>query len=208
MATAPSGRRYIGITTQGMTKRWRDHCKEARRGVRTHLNYAILKYGGDAFDVRPLVWASWEELNRLEPLAIVAYGTRSPEGYNLREGGSQSSPHPESVEKQAAKLRGRKWSEERKAEHCRVMSSPDVREKLSASHKGNRPSEATKAKMRVAHADNGGRAYSDGMLGKSHSEETRAKMRRAHAGRPPMSEETRKKISESQKKRHAARKSQ
>lgn len=179
LVTAPSGHRYVGITSQGTAKRWRDHQKAARRGVKTPLNSAIKKYGAEAFMVRTLVITTWEELNRLEPLVIKSYGTRWPDGYNLREGGSQSTPHPESSARQAEKMRGRRYSEQRLQALRAVMSSPEVRARLSKAHKGRTHSEETKAKMRAAHQNNGGRAYSQGMFGKKHSEETKAKMREA-----------------------------
>lgn len=172
LATSPSGRRYVGITSRGTEKRWNDHCYIASTGQHTHLACAIRKYGGESFDVQTLVVAPWEELNRLEPLAIVAFGTRSPEGYNLRAGGSQSSPHPETIEK------------------------------LRIAHLGNRHSAETRAKMSKSHRANGGQAYSSGMLGHTHSEETKAKMsesQKARGPRSPVTFESRRRMSESAK---------
>lgn len=213
MATAPSGRGYVGIATQDVAKRWRDHCKEARRGVKSRLNSAIKKYGGEAFNLRTLVVASWEELNRLEPIAIVAYDSRCPEGYNLRAGGSQSSPHPESVEKRAAKLRGRKWTEERKAEHRKTMSSAEVVAKLSRSHQGHQHSDETKAKMKEAHAGHMPSVKCrelarQARLGSKHTEAAKAKMRAAQCNRPSVTDESRRKMSESAKRAWAKRKEQ
>lgn len=174
LVTAPSGHRYVGITSQGTEKRWRDHQKAARRGVKTPLNSAIKKYGAEAFIVRTLVVTTWGELNRLEPLVIKAYGTRWPDGYNLREGGSQSTPHPESSARQAANMRGRRYSEQQRKAHSAAMASSEVRAKLSKAHKGHTHSEETKAKMSLARK---GRRFGTGMLGRKHSSETRAKMR-------------------------------
>lgn len=176
LVTAPSGHQYVGISSQGTKKRWRDHQKAARRGVKTPLNSAIKKYGAAAFTVRTLVVTTWEELNRLEPLVIKAYGTRWPDGYNLREGGSQSTPHSESSALQAAKMRGRRHSEQQRKAHTAAMSSLEVRTKLSEAHKGHTHSEETKAKMSAARKD---RRFGTGMLGRKHSSETREKMRKA-----------------------------
>lgn len=156
IATSPSGKRYIGLTIRGAVKRWKDHVKEARRGVLSPLNSAIMKYGGDAFRLEVIAQGTWEELNRSEAEQIAALGTRWPNGYNLRAGGSQAARHPESIAKQAAKMRGRKWSPEHRAAHAAAMARPDVRAK-----------------------------YSTWRIGKSLSVETRKRMSEAHKGRTP-----------------------
>lgn len=89
----------------------------------TRLSKAIRKYGPTAFEIRVLLRADWCYLNWIEPRAIESYGSRHPEGYNLREGGSQSRPHAETREKMRAAKLGKKASDETRA-------------KMSASAKG------------------------------------------------------------------------
>ena len=60
--------------------------------------------------------------------------------------------------------------------------SPEHRKKISESHFGIRPSAETRKKMREA------------KIGNKASEETKKKMRESHKNRPPISEETRKKL--------------
>lgn len=203
VATSPSGKKYIGITSVGVYERWSGHLKETRRGTKTPLNSAIKRYGGDAFELKVLAIADWDYLNELEAKAIVAFGTLWPRGYNLRTGGSQFSPHPESIAKQAAKMRGRKWSEDRKAAHSIAMSRPEVKALCAAPHIGRKASEETRAKMR---ASRNGRAPSRATMeaawtanrGAKRSEETRERMR--NAIRPPATDEARRKMSESARK--------
>jgi hypothetical protein len=109
---------------------------------------------------------------------IARLGTLWPDGYNLRAGGSQFAPHPESIAKQAEKLRGRKWSEERKAQHRQAMNRPEVKAACAAPHVGRKATAETRRKMSESHRANG-RAYNTGMLGRHHSEETKQKMRDA-----------------------------
>jgi group I intron endonuclease len=92
--TAPSGKAYVGITSQTTAKRWWKHKNNAShgRGVRygsecTALYEAIRKYGCDKFTVETLVIAEFEYLKALEQRAIVAFGTKAPGGYNLTSGG-------------------------------------------------------------------------------------------------------------------------
>jgi group I intron endonuclease len=176
-ATSPSGRAYVGITTQGAEARWQAHAKEAARGDKTPLNSAIRKHGAKAFRLEVLAVVDWEELNRLEPLTIKLYQTRWPQGYNLREGGSQSSPHPRSSAQQAAKLRGRQWTEEHRAKHAAAMKTEETRQRLREARQGQQITEETRAKMRAAHAKHNGRPYSKGMTGRQHRPETIQKMR-------------------------------
>jgi group I intron endonuclease len=200
MATSPSGKRYVGITTRGVERRWRDHVKEARRGTRSRLNSAIKKYGGDAFQLEILDHGSWDKLNEMEAETIARLGTLWPDGYNLRAGGSQFAPHPESIAKQAEKLRGRKWSEERKAQHRQAMNRPEVKAACSAPHAGRKATAETRRKMSESRR---GRAPSpqtieaarSANLGAKRSEEARQRMR--DATRPSATDEARQRMSES-----------
>jgi len=59
LVTSPSGKRYVGVTSLPVSRRWNRH----------------------------LVHADMAYLYELEPRAIEAYGTRAPRGYNLNAGG-------------------------------------------------------------------------------------------------------------------------
>lgn len=140
------------------------------RGGRSHLAAAIRKYGRASFRMETMLLADWDYLNKIEPKAIVALGTRSPHGYNLREGGSRSSPHEETRKKMRAAKLGKKHSFE-------------TREKMSAAHRGRAPSPETLAASRLAR------------IGSKHSDEARAKMSAWQSGRPSASEDSRRNMS-------------
>ena len=87
--TSPSGKSYIGISSKTTEQRWAKH-KEHALGKRDNgaLYAALRKYGCDNFKVETLVICDkWDYLCDLEVKAIVAYGTKSPNGYNLTDGG-------------------------------------------------------------------------------------------------------------------------
>ena len=93
-----SGRRYIGLTSQTMEKRWKNHICAARssKGGRWHFPNAIRKYGPEEFDHMILQKCeTLEQANRAEEFAIWFLCTRDPDfGFNLAKGGKHT-PHTE-----------------------------------------------------------------------------------------------------------------
>ena len=93
-----SGRRYVGLTSRTMERRWTDHVSQAMRskGGRWHFPNAIRKYGKDAFshEILEIVMLSLEDANAAEERWIEKLQTRDPEkGFNLAKGGHHV-PHP------------------------------------------------------------------------------------------------------------------
>jgi len=92
-----SGRRYIGLTSKTMERRWQKHVYAALRfsnGGRWHFPNAIRKYGKEAFSHEVLAM-SWylEGANATEEALIEQYDTRNPEfGFNFMKGGLHT-PH-------------------------------------------------------------------------------------------------------------------
>lgn len=86
-----SGRRYIGLTSRTMERRWSQHVCQSRRakGKNAHFANAIRKYGKDAFSHEVLeVHSTLEEANAAEIRLIDEFRTRDPEfGFNLAKGG-------------------------------------------------------------------------------------------------------------------------
>lgn len=91
--TSPSGKYYIGLTTQKESKRWSQHIREARyypNGGCRYLNHAINKYGGENFTLEILEdnIQTREELFNKEAYWIKLLNATNPDiGYNLQEGG-------------------------------------------------------------------------------------------------------------------------
>lgn len=181
VATSPSGRRYVGITTQSMRRRWAGHVHAATHGGRSRFSKAIRKYGADEFSVRVLLRASWGYLNWIEPRVIEAYGTRSPQGYNLREGGSQSRPHAETREKMRQAKLGTKHSAETRA-------------KMSVARKGRAIPVAQAAAVKAN-------------TGAKRTPEQRERMRQAALRRAPASAEARENMRQAALRRWARERS-
>jgi group I intron endonuclease len=171
---------YIGKTVNDILVRKRHHYWEARHGSRSYFHNALRKYDESAFiwEVLDAVMFS-DLLFDLERFYIARYNCMSPNGYNLTSGGEGAT--------------GRILSKEAKdkigaANKGRVVSA-ETRIKLSKAALGKKLpplSEETKGKLRVVN------------LGKKLSEETKNKMRARRA-----SDETKKKMSISQKERRA-----
>ena len=76
--------RYVGIT-KDLEGRWRDHC---RKKAVTFLQRAINKYGIDVFEFKHIADAfTWDDACNLERMLIKEFKSRSPNGYNVTDGG-------------------------------------------------------------------------------------------------------------------------
>ena len=209
-----NSRMYIGQTCQGYKRRWYIHCWKAARGGEQRFHQSIRKYGKENFEVKLLVVGpTLEWINDLEQKAIKLYDTFN-NGYNDTKGGDGTVGIKSRL--------GKKHTAETKAKlSASCMGRPSPR-------KGVKLSEETKQKLRLANLGKkrspesiekavlkmrGRTAWNKGL---KHSDETRAKMSLAQTGmkRPPsvgektrarllgskLSEETKRKLSESHKR--------
>lgn len=80
---------YIGITSKGISARWKEHIYSAEHDCPFKLHRAIRKYGKENFSVELIDFAnSWEELTKKEQQYISEYNSLQDEfGYNMTEGG-------------------------------------------------------------------------------------------------------------------------
>ena len=172
-----NGKRYIGVTSQSLATRWRQHVKAAKL-PKPAFHRAIAKYGAGAFHVEVIACAkTYEDLLALEVIAIDAERTHVRHGgYNETLGGEGALGLQVSIEARA------KMS----AFHKARLADPTLRAAMSARMTGTKQSAETLAKK------------STSGTGKRHDERTKlilseiAKQRR----RGPHSEETRRKMSE------------
>lgn len=180
-----TGKMYIGLTCQPIQRRWRAHVQLARKGLKTALSAAILKYGAEAFSIIQVATClSRDVAGKVEADLIRQHGTKAPRGYNLTDGGEGVAGLPrEIIERTAAKNRGRKHSDESRALIALAgtgrLKSAQARLAISASRSG-----------------------------KPLSSEHRAKLSAAKLGRrmPPRSDEHRSRISDGLRRAHATRK--
>lgn len=108
---------YIGITSKGISARWKDHLWNAEHGCPFKLHNAIRKYGKENFAIELIDYCnSWNELTKKEKYYIAQYKSNEDEfGYNLTEGGDGTFGRlhsEETKEKIRQKAIGREVSEE------------------------------------------------------------------------------------------------
>lgn len=194
----PSGKSYIGITSQSVRRRRIVHLHHARKGRNSPLHRAIRKYGDNSFTICPMVFSNdWKYLCDLERRAIVSFGTRTPNGYNVTAGGEGVLGVKKTAQQRQQMSEARKGQQlgnkhalgYRHTEETRLKIShagiarivgSDTRAKISASKIGNtynvgrRVSPATRIKI------------SESQIGREFSDEHRKKLsvaRRAREGK-------------------------
>lgn len=118
-----NGKLYIGQTTRTIERRFRDHCTSSKSAI----SLAISKYGKENFNIEVIYEASsLEELNIKEIEFIKQFNSISPNGYNLREGGDNSS-FGEETRKRMSESAKRK-----------PKMTEDTKRKISESRKGEK----------------------------------------------------------------------
>ena len=173
MHISPSNKRYIGITSLKVERRWGNgHNYKGNK----HFTNAINHYGWENFQhiivARGLTKeeAGWLEIELIK----VWDSSNGDKGYNISLGG-ESGNHSEETRKKISENNAKFWKGK--------TLSEETRKKLSEAKKGHEVSEETRKKM------------SEALKGHETSEEARKKMSEAKKGHKP-SEETRKKLSE------------
>lgn len=170
-----NGKQYVGQTTRGAGKRWKEHQINSRRH-HSHFHHSLKLYGASNFTMNVVDRADTvEELDEKERHWISVLGTLTPNGFNLTTGGDTAHGKQHSLETRwriaaAARDRApRQQSTETRERigqaHTGMTRSPEAKARMSAAAKNRPPvSPETRAKMSAARK------------GKTHSPETRAKM--------------------------------
>ena len=159
---------------------------EARSGSKRYFHKALRKYGFEVFEWRVLFRSgNRDELDSLECQMIVVLKTKTPNGYNLTDGG----------EGVVGCQRSREWREKLSLANKGKARSVAFRAKVSSGMKGKR-----NCLGRTLSPEHRAR-ISAGLMGHSISEEGRAKISKSQRGRkcPPLSQEHRTKLSEALK---------
>ena len=176
-----TGEKYVGQTIGSLRRRHYGHIRKPLEDLQ-YVDEIMREIGEDKFTLEILYRGEvQEELWAMEKFFIRELNTLRPNGYNISDGGRYGNT-----------LAGK--TEEEKAEiAARVGASLRERYKTVPHHwKGSKHTEETKDKMSESSI-----GEKNPMFGCKHSEETRAKQG-ANRGKV-MSEEQRKKISESGK---------
>jgi len=158
-----NGKLYVGLHTKGD----KDYL-----GSGMFLLRAIKKYGKENFIRADLdTFLELAEGQAKERRWIAALNSKVPAGYNLNDGGEGSfNPSEETRAKMRAAKLGKLLSDAHKAK---------ISAKMSVVMTGKHPSDKTRAKMSMAQKGNfSGR----GNKGNRHTNATKAKMSKAHIG--------------------------
>jgi group I intron endonuclease len=145
-----NGKRYVGITTHSISKRWPEHCFLARTHAKQALYRAIRKHGISCFSIREIDTAdTLDELKKKERHYIEYFGTytKTGHGYNMTLGGdgvfgfefsnetkiamaqAGAARFSDPAERERQRLRQQAfWTERKRAEHA---------EKITYAHRRN-----------------------------------------------------------------------
>lgn len=212
--TTPSGKKYIGITSQKPEQRWRNGSGYIHNPA--FIN-AIKKYGWENIEHQIICSNLTKvEAENLEIQLIKEHKTTDSRfGYNIENGGNCTGTHSEETKRKIGNAKrgnkdccGRKLS----ANHIEKLRksnfgnkymygkklSEEAKRKISIANKGKIVSEETKKKLSKNHPDMSGE--NNPMYGKHHSNDTRRKISEKAIGRVA-SIETRMKMSEKSRKR-------
>lgn len=176
--TSPSGKVYIGITSQPCEERWANGLGYRKN---EYFMRAIRKYGWENFTHEILYIGLTEEEACAKEIELISFydSTNKDKGYNISTGGKyihSGALHSEESKKKMSEIKkGKKASEE-------------TRRKLSKALMGHPVSEETRIKIGQGH------------IGIHPSEETLKKLSDSHKG-IPIKEETKIKLSEGSPKK-------
>lgn len=165
-----NGKRYVGQTTRGLKRRWKDHKYYSKKG-KTYLYCSMRYYGVDNFEIKAILYCEKKHLDMFEIQLIKNMKTMDRRfGYNNESGGNKN--------KQLSDETKKKLSETQKGR----IHSEETKKKMSETRKGeNNPlfgrthSEETKKKISDSLSGEKNPTW-----GKPKSEETKKKLSESH----------------------------
>jgi group I intron endonuclease len=151
-----NGKLYIGYA-KDIFGRWKRHIYDLvnNRHDNEHLQRAWNFYGEEYFEMFIVEECKECDLRKNERYFIKLLNTKSPNGYNLNDGGEGGlNPSEETRNKQREAGKGRKHSQEEKTKISEANKgktfwnmTEEIRKKMSDVKKGKKHSEETKLKM-------------------------------------------------------------
>ena len=153
--TSPSGKVYIGITSQRPETRWGRSGEGYKHSP--HFRAAIEKYGWDAFEHKILAEGLTKETaERIEIDLIDAHRSTDPRfGYNVDKGGSTGAKHTAETKRKIGEAsRRRVWSPESRqklrAYKLAHPTPPEVAAKIGEANRGKKHRAESIAKIQAA----------------------------------------------------------
>ena len=138
-----TGKSYVGQTMFSLEDRKAGHEHQSKMGGGWIFHKSIRKHGPESFSWKVLCEADNKfELDNAESIFINAFNALSPNGYNLREGGSHGKLHLSTCAKISKLQTGKKHSAEWSANISKGLTGKP----------GHPMSEQTKANIRAANA--------------------------------------------------------
>ena len=137
MLTSPKGKTYIGQTIRHIQVRLEEHRTGRSKGCRGIYN-AINKYGWENIE-KDWYECPDEDLNKHEELMVEVFGTLSPNGYNLREGGGNRGKLSEETKQKLSGENHHMWGK---------THSKETKQKNREAHLGRKQSEEHNKKNR------------------------------------------------------------
>ena len=197
-----NGKRYIGSSVH-LKNRKRIHFfhLSENKHHNQYLQKAYNKYDKENFEFEILLYCSKKDLIFYEQRAINAYCFKDI--YNIREK-AESNLGFKHTKESKGKISEAVSGEKHPLYGKKIIFSEEHKENMRKSSKGKKLSERTKEKLRQANlgkklSEEHKRKISIAHKGKILSEETKNKIKEIMRNRHPLSEETRKKMSEKRK---------
>jgi hypothetical protein len=133
-----NGKLYFGITTIGVSERWKRHLLDAKTRPTNAIRQALRKYGPESFSIERVGGAdNWDALCELERTLIAEANSLVPHGYNMTSGGEGTLNPSEEVRAAIGR-------------HSRIhMNTPEARAANSARAK----LQTASPEWRAAHAE-------------------------------------------------------
>jgi group I intron endonuclease len=187
---SPSGKTYVGQTITSLRDRMWKHLSDARLRKGSLVHRAIAKYGIDSFKIITILGVPIVLLDEWERFFIREMGSLSPSGYNLEVGGGQNG-HPcleSRLKMRLAHIGKSSWNKG-------IPNTEVQKERISEALKGRFISDKTREACRLTGLSRKGKApwnkgkrglYVGPWKGKHLSEETKRKIsetRKARLGR-------------------------
>lgn len=173
--TFANGKKYVGITTVGVRKRYMRHRNSANSNSGSLVHKAWRKYGEPSLCVMAI--ADKDYLMELEKRAIRLFDVMHPNGYNMASGGQGGITAGSEIAKRISATKKARKQGPSKATIAAVIAAntgrkatAETRAKLSMSRTGRYVSDETRIKL------------SDAQRGKKRSPEAVEKNRQSHIG--------------------------
>ena len=180
-----NGKQYVGQTIN-IEERYKQHRKDAKNENKNSIFYrAIRKYGFDNFEFKVVETdIDISKIHEREKFWIKELNTKSPNGYNLTDGGEGTFGyrHTEEAKKKMSELKkGMKLS----PEQIERLRRGNIGRKLSEEHKKILVEAVKKANTGRKLTEEHKKRLAEYNRGRKHSEESKKKMSESQKNIPP-----------------------